>query len=379
MVIKFKIRLLLAIIMLSLLTTGCTKPKDIEVKNTIPSVIESTSSAVDNSPKPAETPAKDNSYIFPESQNKKLDEGSVIGVKAELLPFARNEIFARRGYVFDNKVYRDYFANKAWYKPDPNFSTKEFSDIENYNISLIKYFENQYNNKHTDTSPLINVYKADTVVSFDLNGDGVKENITYKLRSGELVINNKAVKVNLEDLVESFAIVDLDSKDKLKEVLISDYGPSDDYSTYYYYFDGANIVKMGETEGLFDTGISFDGSGKINAETRGRILQTWFFNKSFQLSKQHKIEEIFQELYVTDFDASLKIPLKLYKNRGDSVPSLLINKGQKVKIIGTDDKEWCLIKTSTGTKGWIAVDDFSIIRNNGLQAWEVFEGLCYAD
>jgi SH3-like domain-containing protein len=75
----------------------------------------------------------------------------------------------------------------------------------------------------------------------------------------------------------------------------------------------------------------------------------------------------------------IEIQLKLYKNRGDSAPSVLINKSQTVKIIGTDNNEWCLIKTANDTKGWIAVDKYNIIRNNGLEAWEVFDGLCYAD
>jgi hypothetical protein len=378
-----RLRILLAVIIVSLLSAGCTKSKDIENTNTAPSVVEGKPSLIDTTPKPSETPpanpAKDSSYIFAESQEKKLDESALIALKPEMLPFARNEIYARRGYVFTNKIYVDYFSKKSWYKPDPSFSTKSFSDIENYNIDLIKYFEDQYANNQDDISPLLKVYKADTMVSCDLNGDGAEEKIIYRKSRQELIINNKTIKLNLEDLADSFAIVDLDQKDKFKEILISDYGPSDDYSTWYYYFDGTNIVKMGETEGLFDSGINFDGSGRITASTRGHILQTWFFDKNFQLSKEHKLAEVFQELYPTDYDVSLKIPLKLYKNRTDSVPSLLVSKSQVVKIIGTDDKEWCLIKTANGTKGWIGVDDYSTIRNNGLPAWEVFEGLCYAD
>jgi hypothetical protein len=136
---------------------------------------------------------------------------------------------------------------------------------------------------------------------------------------------------------------------------------------------------MGETEDMFESGLGINGSGRIIAETRGKILQTWFFNKTFKLSSQHKVTEVLQDLYTTNSDVSLKMQLKLYKNKGDASPSIVINKGEKIKIIGTDDKAWCLLKTANGTQGWIAVYNNSTIRNNGLEASDVFEGLCYAD
>jgi hypothetical protein len=391
---KFKIKFLVAVIIVSVLNTGCTKSKDTEDKSTTASVVESSPSKVDNTQaatvneiiKPSGAAdvnskllIKDNDYIFPESHKTKLDEMIVMAMEPEMLAFARNEIFARRGYVFTNEKYKNYFASKAWYKPNPNFKAGDLNAVENYNINLIKYFEDVYNTVHEKPEPIGNVYKANTEVLFDLNGDGAKEKIIYNLRSGELIVNNKSVKLNLTDAAEAFAIVDVDSKDKFKEILISDYGPSDDYKTCFYYFDGTNIVNMGEAEGLFDFGIKLEGSGKITARTRGNILQTWFINKSFQLSEGHKLKEISQELYTTNYPLFLKISLKLYKNKGEKAATMLINEGQKVNIIGTDDKEWCLIETSGGVKGWIAVDSFNIIRNNGLAATEVFAGLCYAD
>jgi hypothetical protein len=397
--IKFKTRFLSLVLIFFLLSTGCTKSREGDDKSTDPSVINTTSSTTANTIKPSETAAsqqtnavstksaesisetssKDDSFIFPESHLKKLDEEAVIQLRPELLPFARNEIFARRGYVFTKEEYKDYFESKSWYKSDSNFNSNNFNDIEKYNIELVKSYEDQLNVKPPASSPLIKIYKADITVSIDLNGDGVNEKVIYKPGSSQLLINNKSVTYNFDTPVESFAIADLDTKDSFKELLVSDYGPSDDYSTNYYYFDGTNIVKMGETEGLFKSGIKLDGQGKLIAPTRGSILQTWFFDKSFQISKDHKLAEIYQELYSTDSEVTLKMALKLYKNKGDTTPSITVNKGQKANIIGTDDKEWCLIKTSNGTKGWIALDSFTVLRNNGLEAQDVFDGLCYAD
>lgn len=389
---KFRLKLLLPIIILSLLSAGCTTNKAAKDKNTLPTATSSAASTTESTTKPAETTvnpteaagsnneASDkDSYIFPDSQTKKLDEAAIKSVKPELLPFARNEIFARRGYVFTKDEYKNYFMSKSWYKPNPNFSTNDLSDIEKYNADLIKSYEDQSSSKPAAPTSPMNTYKADVTVSVDLNSDGVKEKIIYKPERSQLLINNKAVTFNFDAPVETFAIADIDTKDKFKEVLLSDYGPSDDYRTNYYYWDGSNIINMGETEDMFKSGLGINGSGRIIAETRGKILQTWFFNKNFKLSSQHKVTEVSQDLYTTNSDVTLRIQLKLYKNKGDASPSIVINKGQKLKIIGTDDKTWCLLKTSNGTKGWIAVDKYSTIRNNGLEASEVFDGLCYAD
>jgi hypothetical protein len=390
--IKFRTRLLLPVIILSLLGAGCTTLKNARDKTTIPSVTDSVPETVETTTKPQETntnpteasgnnnePSANDSYILPDSHTKKLDEAAVKSLKPELLPFARNEIYARRGYVFTKDEYKNYFATKSWYKPNPNFREGDLSDIEKYNVDLIKSYEAPSSSKPAAPTSLINTYKAEVTVSVDLNSDGVKEKITYKPDKSQLLINSKAITFNFDAPAKSFAIADIDTKDKFKEVLLSDYGPSSDYRTEYYYWDGTNIIKMGETEDMFESGLGINGSGRIIAETRGKILQTWFFNKTFKLSSQHKVTEVLQDLYTTNSDVSLKMQLKLYKNKGDASPSIVVNKGEKIKIIGTDDKAWCLLKTANGTQGWIAVYNNSTIRNNGLEASDVFEGLCYAD
>lgn len=385
---KANSKLLLTFIILSFLASGCTSLKTSSDKTessaatTAPATAETTAKSSEKAAPletPGENPAKDDSFIFPESDSKKLDAAAIKSIKPELLPFARNEIYARRGYVFTKDVFKDYFAKKSWYIPNPSFSTNDLNDIEKYNADLIKSYEDQKSGTQQNTGSIITIYKAEVLVSVDLNGDGTKEKIIYKPSNSQFIVSSKPVSFTFDAPVESFAIVDINTKDKLKEIVISDYGPSDDYRSSYYYFDGSKIVKMGETEGLFNSGVKFNGTGKITAETRGSILQTWFFNKSFKLSNQHKIVEIPQELYTTDYDVTFKMQLNLYKNKGDASPSISVTKGEKAKIIATDDKAWCLLKTSKGIKGWIVVNSFNTLKNNGLNAAEVFDGLCYAD
>lgn len=62
-------------------------------------------------------------------------------LSSQKLAFARNEIFARHGYIFKIQKYAQYFNNKPWYAPNAHFSESDLSEIERYNVTLILYYE----------------------------------------------------------------------------------------------------------------------------------------------------------------------------------------------------------------------------------------------
>ncbi|MEW6210651.1 MAG: YARHG domain-containing protein [Acidobacteriota bacterium] len=53
----------------------------------------------------------------------------------------RNEIYARRGRVFQNRWLQRYFESFSWYKANPAFSEKLLTDIERKNIATIREYE----------------------------------------------------------------------------------------------------------------------------------------------------------------------------------------------------------------------------------------------
>lgn len=83
------------------------------------------------------------SYIFPHSNTKKLTEAEILGLSRSMWSYARNEIYARHGYVFSSSTYANYFAKKTWYTPG-GFSTGDLNSIEWYNMDLIKAMEKKY-------------------------------------------------------------------------------------------------------------------------------------------------------------------------------------------------------------------------------------------
>lgn len=93
-------------------------------------------------------------YIFPDSDKKYLSKNEIKSIDLEELAFARNEIFARHGYIFTDETYREYFENKSWYQgtiaADQFNPDKEFNNFEKRNVELIQQVEDELNETSTD-------------------------------------------------------------------------------------------------------------------------------------------------------------------------------------------------------------------------------------
>jgi len=87
-------------------------------------------------------------YILPHSGYKLLTDNDLRELSKEELKLARNEIFARHGRVFKDKVLQSYFNKKSWYQNLYKLKEGEepvLSTIESKNIELIKKHENAVN------------------------------------------------------------------------------------------------------------------------------------------------------------------------------------------------------------------------------------------
>lgn len=80
-------------------------------------------------------------YIIPDSATKKLAEEDIKNLTKEQLYYARNEIYARHGYVFKSEKLNAYFKTKSWYKGTTkaeDFDESVLSETEIYNIKYLK-------------------------------------------------------------------------------------------------------------------------------------------------------------------------------------------------------------------------------------------------
>lgn len=60
-----------------------------------------------------------------------------------MLRIMRNEIYARHGYNFASAGLKKYFSKQKWYKPVKSNSEVKLSEVEQYNVDIIKMIENK--------------------------------------------------------------------------------------------------------------------------------------------------------------------------------------------------------------------------------------------
>ena len=83
-------------------------------------------------------------YILPESSIRSLTAADLQNLTTKELVIARNEIFARHGYIFSDQDLRSYFYTKPWYRPSTlsrDFDFGSLSSLESANVQLIQKYE----------------------------------------------------------------------------------------------------------------------------------------------------------------------------------------------------------------------------------------------
>lgn len=87
--------------------------------------------------------ASSGDYIFKDSDKSYLTENDVKNMSKDKLALARNEIFARHGYVFNDEQFKKYFSAKSWYVPNSSFdgSDSSLNQYEIANYQLIQAWE----------------------------------------------------------------------------------------------------------------------------------------------------------------------------------------------------------------------------------------------
>lgn len=83
-------------------------------------------------------------YIIPDSSTRLLSESELYGLDQDTLKLARNEIYARHGYIFKSDELMNYFSSKSWYVPQYESDQDvyaQLNDIEKQNLDMIKSME----------------------------------------------------------------------------------------------------------------------------------------------------------------------------------------------------------------------------------------------
>lgn len=73
--------------------------------------------------------------IFPDSSSRRLGAADLAPLELVQITLARNEIFARHGFIFNKPVFREYFGRFDWYTPTSR--AVQLNPIEQANVQLM--------------------------------------------------------------------------------------------------------------------------------------------------------------------------------------------------------------------------------------------------
>lgn len=81
-------------------------------------------------------------YILPDIATRYYSENELSGMDANTLSLARNELYARHGYIFKKPELQEYFGGKSWYTPQVSeVPDSAFNEYEKANLELIQKLE----------------------------------------------------------------------------------------------------------------------------------------------------------------------------------------------------------------------------------------------
>ncbi len=334
--------------------------------------------------------ALQDSYLFENSSTEKLHIYQIDGFDEESLALARNEIFARHGYIFSKASYKDYFQNKTWYTPSKKLDEIKLSEVEQYNVKYLEWRERYIKEEGDYSSSWLKsrelerdfcdmyCFEVDKPFKMDLNNDGIDEEIVFQSESkdewavglGVIKINGKASEEISGQFQGYIWVVDIDETDNYKELVINDMGLSSDYEDLYYYYDGKEPVFMGKVTGELNSQSNalrnYVEDGIIYASIRCDILGTSWYNWNYKLTSDHKLQEVPLDYWEVHWQTYTREPITIYESNQLSSKKTKYKAGIPILIVGTDLKEWVKVQLKDGKYGWFNTNEFSPYYLDGI-------------
>lgn len=106
----------------------------------ISKIVSGLSDPIQSAPKEPTFVNKTDEQILPQSSQQLLTEEDISGLDDYQLLMAAYEIYARKGYVFEDPACLDYFMRRSWYNPSvkpEKFTENMLSQTEKQNIEFL--------------------------------------------------------------------------------------------------------------------------------------------------------------------------------------------------------------------------------------------------
>lgn len=209
-------------------------------------------------------------------------------------------------------------------------------------------------------------------LSADLDGDGKPEQVTVRTQSepkATCTVTVGAIHYTAEDRWGdgcSGEIIDLDSGDPKKEVVLIFSSGTDFATEVYLRFDGKAWSVLGEYSGTFSGAREVPGAGFV-------LHSSWagFFTKKVKLVlTKGKLTELVPELYAVEVTAKVKSSFPIQVGRNNPEPLAKLKVGSELRVLAYDPSPKCkggedqpfepcdlfLVRSASGLLGWARFD-----------------------
>lgn len=88
-------------------------------------------------------------YLLPDSETQEVTEENLQDMSPQELTYARNEIYARHGKVFQSEELNTYFQSKDWYEANETFDEGSLTAMETQNADFILNYQNNNDKEYT--------------------------------------------------------------------------------------------------------------------------------------------------------------------------------------------------------------------------------------
>lgn len=261
-----------------------------------------------------------------------------------------------------------------------------------------------YHAKPNAVDGYVHSHPVGTTVCYDLNGDGIGEDITVNAQEyeeGNLTINGASVEFFSATPTGYFTVLNLNTARNVLLVGISDYGFSDDNMTILYAYDGTSIKEVGFFDDIIGensyglNGAVCHGDGTVSARTRLDVLGTWNASCRYYVDEigVWNITEFYQyedwEGNKGGWEVTAKVDLMMCDEIGNFDRKTVVPAGTKLQMNGVRkateaDSHWASFTVaSTGETFWIItrkIDWQTYVQTaDGLvTSEEAFDGFYYA-
>lgn len=258
-------------------------------------------------------------------------------------------------------------------------------------------------NESVQSLPIGEITLLEDGMQIDLDGDGESDKVSLEVLQDEDGFDcGYRLSVNGKEMTgEGWAIEPSIYALRLNDyqgtlLMVADYGPSDDYETYFYLYemdyiaDDSMLLYAGSILSLPEM-MQVNGD-IITASVRGNVLCTWYHDADFAFARSMGYEqalcisayEIPRDLYPMSIIATMNVNLPLLKDKNGSEYALTVMEGENVILCATDDKEWLLVQSMfSGKRGWMKIEgEFGfdcVVGDKRMFSDEVFAGLPFAD